>query len=107
MSSKIATVALVTGANKGIGKCIVESIAKKRPDVHVLLGCRDPKSGENALNQMQPTPKNVSILQIDVTDQKSIDSAAANIRDNYGGLDILVNNAGIAYKGIWELCFQS
>jgi len=92
-------VALVTGANKGIGLAIVENLCTNHPKLHVLLGARDPKLGGEALKKIQGKCSNVSSIHIDLNDEKSIKSAAESVKKQYGGLDILINNAGMAWKG--------
>jgi len=91
-------IALVTGANKGIGLAIVENLCSNNPKLHVLLGARDSKLGNEALRKLDKY-KNVSLVQIDLNDEKSIKTAAEGVKKQYGGLDILINNAGIAWKG--------
>jgi len=89
-------IALVTGANKGIGYAIVEKLAEER-SLTVLLGARDVKRGEDAIKQIGKS--NVSLLKLDVDSEESVKAAAASVKSQYGGLDILVNNAGRAWKG--------
>ncbi|HEV7322272.1 MAG TPA: SDR family NAD(P)-dependent oxidoreductase [Ensifer sp.] len=84
-------VALITGANKGIGLQIAKDLAKR--GLTVLVGSRDLAKGEVAAATVSP---DAAAIQIDVTDAASIASAADRIRDTYGRLDVLVNNAGIA-----------
>jgi NAD(P)-dependent dehydrogenase (short-subunit alcohol dehydrogenase family) len=87
-------IALVTGANKGIGKEIARQLAAK--GVLVLLGARDRKRGEQAEADLRGQGVSVQFIPLDVTDQRSVDQAAARVAQKYGRLDILVNNAGIA-----------
>jgi NAD(P)-dependent dehydrogenase (short-subunit alcohol dehydrogenase family) len=87
-------IALVTGANKGIGKEIARQLAAK--GAFVLLGARDRKRGEQAEVELQAQGLPVQCIALDVTDQRSVDQAAAQVAQKYGKLDILVNNAGIA-----------
>jgi len=88
------TIALVTGANKGIGKEISRQLAAKQ--ILVLMGARDRERGEKAVADLKAEKLNVEFIQVDVTSQQSVDDAAAEIEHCYGRLDILVNNAGIA-----------
>jgi NAD(P)-dependent dehydrogenase (short-subunit alcohol dehydrogenase family) len=88
-------VALVTGANKGIGKEIARGLAQK--GITVLLGARNPERGAQAAEELA-ADGTVIFLQLDVTDQASVSAAAQQIADRFGKLDILVNNAGIAVK---------
>jgi NAD(P)-dependent dehydrogenase (short-subunit alcohol dehydrogenase family) len=88
------SIALVTGANKGIGKEIARQLAAK--GVFVLLGARNETRGRQAAADLRAAGLTVEFLQLDVTDQKSVDRAASSVESDYARLDILVNNAGIA-----------
>ena len=85
------TVALVTGANKGIGKAIARGLAQK--GMTVLLGARNPERGRQAAQELSADGM-VRFLLFDVTDEVSIKAAAEEIARRYGKLDVLVNNAG-------------
>jgi NAD(P)-dependent dehydrogenase (short-subunit alcohol dehydrogenase family) len=88
------TIALVTGANKGIGREISRQLAAK--GVLVLMGARDRERGEKAVADLRAQKLPVELIQIDVTSQQSVDRAAAEMERRHGRLDILVNNAGVA-----------
>jgi NAD(P)-dependent dehydrogenase (short-subunit alcohol dehydrogenase family) len=87
-------VALVTGANKGIGLQIAKDLAAR--GFTVLVGSRDIKNGEAATKSVAADAR---ALPLDVTDQASIVAAAEHIRKEFGRLDVLVNNAGISHTG--------
>ncbi|NOJ91511.1 SDR family oxidoreductase [Corallococcus coralloides] len=87
-------VALVTGANKGIGLRIAKDLAAH--GFTVLVGSRDLARGEAAAKTLAGDAR---ALALDVTDAKSISAAAERIRQELGRLDVLVNNAGIARSG--------
>ncbi|MFF1572267.1 SDR family oxidoreductase [Leifsonia sp. NPDC058292] len=87
-------IALVTGANKGIGLEIARQLAQA--DVHVILGTRNPERGTAAVQALTSEGLDVSYLPLDTTDEADIAAATAAISDKHGRLDILVNNAGIA-----------
>jgi carbonyl reductase 1 len=99
MAESKQLVALVTGANKGIGFAIVQALlANKQPALTtVLLGSRDVARGEAAVKQIGDA--RCKLVVMDVNDAKSVQSAAQQIQKTYGGLDILINNAGMAWKG--------
>jgi NAD(P)-dependent dehydrogenase (short-subunit alcohol dehydrogenase family) len=84
-------VALVTGANQGIGLQIAKDLAAH--GFAVLVGSRNFERGEAAARAIGP---DAHALQLDVTDQASIAAAAARIRNEFGRLDVLVNNAAIS-----------
>jgi NAD(P)-dependent dehydrogenase (short-subunit alcohol dehydrogenase family) len=86
-------IALVTGANKGIGQEIARQLGKQ--GITVLVGARDTERGEAAARQLQREGIQARFVRLDVTDQTSIDAAARTIEHDYGKLDILVNNAAI------------
>ncbi|MDK8189807.1 SDR family NAD(P)-dependent oxidoreductase [Paenibacillus sp. UMB7766-LJ446] len=87
-------VALVTGANKGIGLQIAKDLVEH--GYTVLVGSRSLQNGETAANSIG---SGAFALQLDVTDQDSINAAAEHIRHEFGRLDVLVNNAGISHAG--------
>jgi NAD(P)-dependent dehydrogenase (short-subunit alcohol dehydrogenase family) len=81
-------VALVTGANQGIGLQIAKDLAAQ--GFAVLVGSRNLERGEAAAKEVGP---DAHALQLDVTDKASIAAAAERIREEFGRLDALVNNA--------------
>jgi NAD(P)-dependent dehydrogenase (short-subunit alcohol dehydrogenase family) len=88
-----AKVALITGANKGIGFETARQLA--RLGITVLLGARDSKRGRQAVESLRGEGLEVRLVVLDVTDQSTIEAAAAQIEREFGRLDILVNNAGV------------
>lgn len=90
-------IALVTGANKGIGLEIARQLAET--GASVLLGARDAGRGNAAVEELASQGLKVSFVQLDICDAASAATAAARIEDEYGRLDILVNNAGIVVRG--------
>jgi NAD(P)-dependent dehydrogenase (short-subunit alcohol dehydrogenase family) len=86
-------IALVTGANKGIGLEIARQLAEA--GATVLIGARDLARGRAAADNLSAQGLIVETIRIDLNDIDSISAAAETIRDRHGRLDILVNNAGI------------
>ncbi|TQS70717.1 SDR family NAD(P)-dependent oxidoreductase [Rhodobacteraceae bacterium] len=86
-------IALVTGANKGIGFEIARKLANS--GVHVLLGSRDKARGDAAAAGLAEAGFAAEGLHLDLDSAETIAAAAATIEARFGRLDILVNNAGI------------
>lgn len=89
-------VALVTGANKGIGRQIARRLAAE--GMTVYLGSRDEQRGRQAERELAGEGIDVRFLQLDVTVQAQIDAAAKRIDAEFGRLDVLVNNAGVVVE---------
>ncbi|EMY62199.1 SDR family NAD(P)-dependent oxidoreductase [Leptospira terpstrae] len=85
-------IALVTGANRGIGKQVSIDLAKQ--GIYVLVGARNPGEAADTLAAVQAVGKG-EILSLDVSKEQSISEALDTITGSFGKLDILVNNAGI------------
>jgi NAD(P)-dependent dehydrogenase (short-subunit alcohol dehydrogenase family) len=89
-TSGSARIALVTGANKGIGLAIVRGLA--RQGFTVRLGARSIDAGRVAAATVDGR---VRPVQLDVTSQADVDAVAAHVSEDFGRLDVLVNNAGV------------
>ncbi|XP_055975501.1 carbonyl reductase [NADPH] 1 isoform X1 [Sorex fumeus] len=90
-------VALVTGANKGIGFAITRELCRQFSG-DVVLTARDEARGQAAVQQLQAEGLSPRFHQLDINDLQSIRALRDFLRKEYGGLDVLVNNAGIAFK---------
>jgi NAD(P)-dependent dehydrogenase (short-subunit alcohol dehydrogenase family) len=97
MKAKTARVALVTGANRGIGFEVAGQLASK--NLTVIMGGRDREKGLKARNRLAAQGLDVHFSLLDVTDVTVIQSAVDRIVDTFGRLDVLVNNAGIMIDG--------
>ena len=86
-------IALITGANKGIGFETARQLG--RENTTILLGSRDQAKGEEAAARLRAEGFDVHPIMLDVSDSVSIQKAAAEVKKKFGRLDILVNNAGI------------
>ncbi|GAA3394593.1 SDR family oxidoreductase [Streptomyces roseoviridis] len=93
MSAHPARVAVVTGANKGIGREIVRQLAERGHTVY--LGARDERRGREAAAALSVGGLDVRFLHLDVTDEDSVALAAKRLAEEAGVLHVLVNNAGV------------
>lgn len=84
-------IALITGANQGVGRQVAQELAAK--GVTVLIGSR---SHDNGLAAAREIGAGATAIELDVTDAASIAAAAGRIRAEFGRLDLLVNNAAIS-----------
>jgi NAD(P)-dependent dehydrogenase (short-subunit alcohol dehydrogenase family) len=86
-------IALITGANKGLGKEVARQLGRK--DFRVYLGSRDQVRGEAAARDLAAEQIDVTPVQLDVTSDESVIALSENLLREHGRLDALVNNAGI------------
>ena len=98
MTDKSGHIALVTGGNRGIGFEVCRQLAAR--GFVVLLTARDAAKAKSAASKLADVGK-VEHLVLNVTDEKSIARAEADVRKRYGYLDVLINNAAINYD-TWE-----
>lgn len=89
-------IALITGANKGLGFETSRQLAQK--GIRVVMASRSAGRGEAAVQQLSEEGLPVEFLLLDVTNHEQIHEASRRIEKSYGRLDILVNNAGMAHK---------
>ena len=90
-------IALITGANKGIGYETARQLAAS--GMTVLLGSRDLGRGEIAAIALRSEGLDATAVQLDVTDDASIATSAVAVGERFDHLDVLVNNAGIYAAG--------
>lgn len=88
-------IALVSGANRGIGAEVARQLAAK--GMAVVVGARDPQSGEAAKCAVEREGGEAVVVRLDVTDFRSVADAVQTISVTYGELHVLVNNAGVDY----------
>lgn len=93
MSNK--RVALITGANKGIGFAIARQLGER--DHAVIVGCRDLERGEQAAIELRGAGIEARSLLLDVTLDDSVTEAMKDVELREGRLDVLVNNAGMHF----------
>ena len=101
MENQHKRIALVTGANQGVGLQVAKELVAN--GITVLVGSRNFGRGETAAKEIGP---GAIAIQIDVTDQASITAAAERIEKEFGRLDLLVNNAAISNTRKGNLSLQ-
>ncbi|MFI0487405.1 SDR family oxidoreductase [Actinomadura sp. 9N215] len=94
MDASTITTALVTGANKGIGRAVAEGLAGR--GMTVFIGARDPDLGAKAAASLRTAGHDARAVVLDVTDPASAGAAAREVASSAGRLDVLVNNAGVS-----------
>lgn len=90
-------VALVTGANKGIGRGAAEQLGAL--GMTVLIGARDAGRGDEAAAALRSLGCDAHAVTLDVTDPVCVHDVAKLVGERYGHLDVLINNAGITGSG--------
>ncbi|MGD1898142.1 MAG: SDR family oxidoreductase [Phormidesmis sp.] len=101
---KSEQIALVTGANRGIGLEVVRQLATQ--GMTVLLGSRNLQKGQSAAKPLQAKGLSVVACQLDITKPADIEQVAVRLERDYGRLDVLVNNAGILYD-TWQTAVEA
>jgi len=85
--------ALVTGANRGIGLEVCRQLAQK--GFKVILTSRNPEKGQKALQGLQLAKEKIVFYPLDLCNEDTLQDLKEFIQKKYGHLDVLVNNAGI------------
>lgn len=86
-------IAIVTGANRGLGLATSEALAQR--GFKVIMAMRNPDKAQNAVNGLKMKNLDVVVMKLDLSQEKSINDFVEAIRKEYGFVDVLVNNAGI------------
>ena len=90
-------IAVVTGANRGLGLETARQLAKC--DIRVIMTCRNPNRGEAAMEKLLAEGLDILFQPLDVTTESSVAELGAYIHSRCGRVDILVNNAGVSLDG--------
>jgi len=94
MAEAAQKIAIVTGANRGIGLEITRQLAEQ--GIHVIGTARDEAQGNAMVDVMTESGLSVSTFPLEVSDHAQCEALVKHVLDDYGRIDILVNNAGIA-----------
>lgn len=86
-------IALITGANRGIGFETARQLGQQ--GIKVLIGARDEEKGKDAESKLKDEGLDVEFILLDVDDAATHETAAKSVEEKFGKLDILINNAGI------------
>lgn len=89
---------MVTGASKGIGKCIALAFADE--GAHLVLVARSPDQLENAASEIKKKGTTALPVTCDVSSAQGVRNLAKTVQDEFGRIDILVNNAGISRRSM-------
>lgn len=90
---------LITGANRGIG-LLLSRLYGEHSDSVVYATCRRPDGADELRALSRQTGGTVRIIQLDVTDKRSIAACAEQVRSDVASIDVLINNAGILPGGV-------
>ncbi|KAF4556291.1 Short chain dehydrogenase-like protein 42 [Elsinoe fawcettii] len=94
--SDMKQLVIVTGSNQGLGYEMAKKLSEEHPDTHHILLCsRDLSRGEEAHKKLG-SPTNVTPVQLDITNDASVDTLYTMVESKFGKLDVLIHNAGIA-----------
>jgi len=97
MPSQQGKIALITGANSGIGFEAAKALAEK--GAHVIMACRNPQKANEAMETLRREVPNADItfLQMDLASQSSVKAAVETFKKDHAQLDLLINNAGVMW----------
>ncbi|MDQ3712901.1 MAG: SDR family oxidoreductase [Acidobacteriota bacterium] len=105
MSEQNKKVALITGANRGIGFETARQLAQQ--GIKVLIGARSEENGKEAEAKLKAEGFDAEFVLLDVDDAKTHESAAKYVEEHYGKLDILINNAGVILEDNTSAALQA
>jgi NAD(P)-dependent dehydrogenase (short-subunit alcohol dehydrogenase family) len=99
-SESSGKVALVTGANKGLGFEMSRQLAQQ--ELTVIIAARRLEAAEEAAAKLKSEGLKAEAIALDINDSAQIQSAVQEIKDRFGKLDVLINNAGVMLDGEWS-----
>jgi NAD(P)-dependent dehydrogenase (short-subunit alcohol dehydrogenase family) len=93
-------VALITGANKGLGFEMSRQLAQQ--EITVLIAARKLEAAEEATTTLKNEGLKAEAIALDINDSNQIQAAVREIENKFGKLDVLINNAGVMLDGEWS-----
>lgn len=103
-------IVFITGGNNGIGYEAVKALLQSVKPFHILMGSRSLEKASSAIdklhNECPESANTVEAVQVDLTSDKSIDSAFGQVKSKHGYIDVLVNNAGLNIRASFSYHFQ-
>ncbi len=101
MVSQSNKIALITGANKGLGFEMSRQLAQQ--GLTVLVAARKIEAAVEAATKLKNEGLEAEAIALDINDSAQIQSAVQEIHDRFGKLDVLINNAGVMLDGEWAI----
>lgn len=90
----------ITGGNTGLGYEVVKALAKSSQVYEIIIGCRRPSSGEEAIESVKKevqTSSTFGTVEVDLESDATLEKAVESLTTKYGRLDVLINNGGAAF----------
>lgn len=92
-----APIALIQGASRGLGLEFCRHILRNKNPAVVVATCRNPGGAAELHRLAEQHPGRVTVLRLDVDQEEEVRSAAARVKENFGGLDLLVNSSAMLH----------
>jgi NAD(P)-dependent dehydrogenase (short-subunit alcohol dehydrogenase family) len=92
-SAPLTRIALITGANRGIGLSVVKALSQE--GIHPVIAARDFAAGIQASDELEKAGVFASVVAIDITNSELIHTSVSTLISHFGKVDILINNAGV------------
>jgi NAD(P)-dependent dehydrogenase (short-subunit alcohol dehydrogenase family) len=97
--SKLAKTILITGASSGFGRDTAETLTREG---HCVFASFRDSAGRNKSHAEALRSKGINVVELDVTNNDSVERAVSNVLSRAGRIDVVINNAGIASAGVSE-----
>jgi len=97
--SKLAKTILITGASSGFGRDTAETLTREG---HSVFASFRDSAGRNKSHAEALQSKGINVVELDVTNNDSVERAVSNVLSRAGRIDVVINNAGIASAGVSE-----